>query len=100
MPLVVPGSLHHVELNVSDLARSVAFWAPLLERLGYVEFQRWAKGRSWRLGSTYLVLVQTEPRHRSRSFHRGGTGLNHLAFHVASPADVDRLTEWLEREGA
>jgi catechol 2,3-dioxygenase-like lactoylglutathione lyase family enzyme len=38
--------LHHVEINVSDLARSIEFWGWLQDELGYVEHQRWGNGRS------------------------------------------------------
>ncbi len=89
------GTLHHVEIYVSDLARSDAFWGWLLERWGYVVFQRWDSGVSWRKGATYLVFVQTEERHRERGYHRCATGLNHLAFHAADSAEVDALMEEL-----
>lgn len=39
--------LHHVELYVSDLRRSAAFWSWLLEQSGYGPFQEWENGVSW-----------------------------------------------------
>ena len=84
--------LHHVELYVSDLRETSAFWGWLLEYLGYEPFQEWEGGRSWRSGETYLVFVQVEERFREIPYHRCGVGLNHLAFHAASREDVDRLT--------
>lgn len=56
------GLLHHVEINVSDLNRSIAFWGWFLEELGYTPFQEWENGTSWKLADTYLVFVQTEER--------------------------------------
>ncbi|MFC7640639.1 hypothetical protein ACFQX6_06205 [Streptosporangium lutulentum] len=53
------GTLHHVELWVPDLPRAIASWGWLLGELGYVLFQNWSDGRSWRLGSTYLVFEQS-----------------------------------------
>lgn len=53
------GSLHHVELWVPDLPRAITQWGWLLGHLGYVQFQDWPHGRSWRLGSTYLVIEQS-----------------------------------------
>ncbi|MBU1636116.1 VOC family protein [bacterium] len=91
--------LHHVELYVSDLAKSREFWGWLLGELGYQEYQRWDSGVSWKLGETYLVLVQTEERFLSQPYHRCRTGLNHLAFHAASREQVDELTEKLRRRG-
>ncbi|RMG15260.1 MAG: hypothetical protein D6731_08725 [Planctomycetota bacterium] len=93
------GLLHHLELYVSDLPRSLEFWSWFLLRLGYEPYQEWEGGRSFRLGPTYLVFVQTPPEHLAPPYHRRRTGLNHLAFHAASRAEVDRLTEELRRRG-
>jgi catechol 2,3-dioxygenase-like lactoylglutathione lyase family enzyme len=91
------GLHHHVELYVSDLAKSREFWGWFLGRLGYEEYQRWDKGISWKLGATYIVLVQTEARFQEPPYHRCRTGLNHLAFHAESRKQVDELTEELRR---
>ena len=74
--------LSHVEVNVSDLKRSVKFWEVLLKILGYGKYQKWDKGRSWKLGGTYVVFVQTEKNYLTAPFHRKRVGLNHLAFHA------------------
>ncbi|MFA9430591.1 VOC family protein [Egicoccus sp. AB-alg2] len=89
--------LHHVELYVSDLERSVAFWGWLLLELGYEVFQEWDEGVSFRLEGTYLVFTQA-PR-AERGLDRRGVGLNHLAFHVADTAAVDRLTTAMRERG-
>jgi catechol 2,3-dioxygenase-like lactoylglutathione lyase family enzyme len=83
------GAIHHVEIHVSDLPRSVAFRGWLLERLGYRGYQDWPEGRSWRLGESYIVLVRTRAPYRHVAYRRGGTGLNHIAFHAGSRAEVD-----------
>jgi catechol 2,3-dioxygenase-like lactoylglutathione lyase family enzyme len=97
MPL--PGQLHHVELYVSNLQRSEAFWGWFLESLGYQLFQSWEKGRSWKLGETYIVFVQVEERFTYPSYHRCRVGLNHLAFHAESREQVDDLLEQLKARG-
>lgn len=94
-----PGILHHVELYVSDLERSIAFWGWFLTELGYREHQRWKGGRSWILGPTYIVLVQVEARYREPPYHRCRVGLNHLAFHARSRAAVDALADALRTRG-
>lgn len=94
------GSLHHIEIYVSDLAKSVRFWGWLLEVLGYQEYQAWEKGRSWRLGDTYLVFVQAEDRFLDVPYHRCRVGLNHLAFHVGSRAELDAIVAELRERGA
>lgn len=93
------GGLHHVELYVSDLARSMRFWEPLLKKLGYTEFQKWDMGVSYLHATTYIVLVQTEAEHLDAGYHRKRVGLNHLAFHAASRGHVDELTEWARTNG-
>ncbi|WP_370469431.1 VOC family protein [Egicoccus halophilus] len=89
--------MHHLELYVADLERSVAFWGWLLPELGYEVYQEWDEGISFRLGTAYLVFVQA-PR-PERGADRRGVGLNHLAFRVRDRADVDRLTDAVRARG-
>lgn len=91
--------LHHVEINVSNLKTSRAFYDSLLPKLGYSLFQEWEKGFSYKFGTTYLVFVQTIEKHLSSTYHRGQTGLNHLAFHAKSRQDVDEMTNMLKALG-
>ncbi len=84
------GLLHHAEMYVRDLERTVAFWAPFLGSLGYTPYQEWDEGISWRLGPTYLVFVQAPPG--AAELDRRAVGLNHLAFHAGSREEVDELT--------
>lgn len=91
--------VHHIEINVSSLRKSVDFWGWLLEELGCHAFQKWDLGQSWRLGDTYIVFVQTEEQHQDSGFHRKRTGLNHLAFHAESKEIVDEITERLREKG-
>lgn len=65
----------------------------------YEPYQEWQGGRSWRLGDTYIVFVQVEPRYVHPPYHRRRVGLNHLAFHAASRAQVDELTRLLRERG-
>jgi len=91
--------LHHVELYVADLQRSLAFWTPLLGKLGYHESQRWPEGVSYMHGPTYLCFVQAPAAHLDAGYHRQRVGLNHLAFHGNSRAHVDELAQWLKSSG-
>jgi catechol 2,3-dioxygenase-like lactoylglutathione lyase family enzyme len=84
-------TLHHVELWVPDFGRAATSWGWLLEDLGYTVHQDWPNGRSWRLGPTYLVVEQS-PALTADRHERCRPGLNHLAFHVPSRSDLDRLT--------
>ncbi|WP_182199538.1 VOC family protein [Paraliobacillus salinarum] len=93
------GLLHHIEIYVSDLNRSVEFWGWLLEELGYSTFQKWDSGQSWKLGATYIVFVQTEEKFLDVPYHRCRVGLNHLAFHADSRSHVDGITNRLKDKG-
>ena len=88
--------LHHVEMNVSNLEKSAEFWGWFLRKLGYTPFQRWAKGFSYKNGAAYIVFVQTDERFLDIPYHRGRTGLNHLAFHAESREQVDEITRKLK----
>lgn len=92
------GRLHHLELYVGELERSLGFWGWLLEELGYRPYQEWDDGLSWCHHDVYLSLVQAPDR--SASFDRRRVGLNHVAFHVDTAAEVDRLTGALVARGA
>ncbi|MBN0041681.1 VOC family protein [Cellulosimicrobium cellulans] len=86
--MVTRGGLHHVELWVPDLARAERSWGWLLAELGYAPHQRWERGRSWRLGGTYVVVEQSAAL-VAGEHDRLRPGLNHLAFHGGSRGDVD-----------
>ncbi len=85
-----PGALHHVELWVPDLGRAARSWGWLLGELGYRPLQEWPAGRSWVLGDTYLVVEQS-PAMLPAEHERLRPGLNHLAFHVGTRAELDAL---------
>jgi catechol 2,3-dioxygenase-like lactoylglutathione lyase family enzyme len=84
------GAIHHVELWVPDLQRATLEWGWLLSELGYQPFQSWQTGRSWRLGSTYVVVEQS-PAMAGTDHDRRRPGLNHLAFHAGNPRSVDTI---------
>ncbi len=94
----VPGSLHHVELWVPDLPRAIAQWEWLLGQLGYARFQDWPNGRSWRLGTTYLVVEQS-PALTVGDHDRLRPGLNHLAFHAGDRQLVESLARTGQAHG-
>ncbi|MDV7764897.1 hypothetical protein EI200_09705 [Peribacillus simplex] len=93
------GFLHHIELNVSNLHRTVDFWGWFLEEINYKPFQEWESGKSWRLDDMYIVFVQAETRFLDIPYHRGRVGLNHLAFHATSRQQVDEITRKLRDRG-
>lgn len=92
------GLLHHIEINVSNLPKTVEFWSWLLGELGYKSFQQWDGGQSWRLADTYIVFVQTHEKYAAVKYHRSAVGLNHLAFHAESKEHVESLTKALREK--
>lgn len=91
--------LHHIELYVANLVRSLTFWEPFLTGLGYSESQRWSEGVSYLCGSTYLCFVQAPAKYLDAGYHRKRVGLNHLAFHATSRAHVDQVALWVKSTG-
>jgi alkylated DNA nucleotide flippase Atl1 len=83
------GTLHHVEVWVTDLLAADAEWGWLLAELGYRRSDTWQTGRSWELGATYLVLEAGPDV--AGEHDRIRAGVNHVAFHAGSRTDVDRL---------
>ena len=93
------GIIHHIEIYVSDLERTILFWEWLLtKKFTYEIFQKWDRGISFKLGETYIVFVQTEKKYLSNPYNRRNTGLNHLAFHCSSKEFVDTLTKELKEK--
>jgi len=92
------GSLHHVEIWVPDLERALTSIGWLLETLGYALVQSWDVGRSWQLGSTYLVFEQS-PALTADQHDRCRPGLNHLAFHLQDATATDALAAEATQHG-
>jgi glyoxylase I family protein len=96
------GGVHHVDLVVSSIERSLPFYRELLGPLGWhgigeVEGERgetiwYLSGRETSIG---LREAQTDA-----TVDRYAPGLHHLAFEVASRAVVDERAEWLRSAGA
>jgi RimJ/RimL family protein N-acetyltransferase/catechol 2,3-dioxygenase-like lactoylglutathione lyase family enzyme len=86
-----PAGVHHVELWVADLAVAEKTFGWLFGELGWREYQRWERGVSWRHGDSYVVVEDSTARTGDRH-ERTAPGMNHLALHVATRADVDRIT--------
>jgi RimJ/RimL family protein N-acetyltransferase/catechol 2,3-dioxygenase-like lactoylglutathione lyase family enzyme len=83
--------VHHVELWVADLASAEKTFGWLFRELGWREYQRWDRGVSWRQGDSYVVVEDSTARTGDRH-ERTAPGINHLALHAGTRADVDRIT--------
>lgn len=99
-----PGAVHHVDLTVSDLERSAAFYDRVLAHLGFRRVEgspdpAWS--RRGADGAVFGIALQpARPGSRGQPHDRRTPGLHHLAFHAGSRADVDATHALLARMGA
>ena len=96
--------VHHVDLVVSSIERSLPFYRDLLAPLRYhgiseVEGERgetiyylWGPGTS--IGLRAAMAGRGEP------YERYAVGLHHLAIEAASRGEVDERARWLREVGA
>lgn len=75
---------------MADLASAEASLGWLLGKLGYVLADRWPNGVSYRGAGEYIVL-EAGPDVLPGGHERCRPGLNHLAYHAGSEAEVDAL---------
>lgn len=92
------GRLHHVEIWVEDLEAARASLGWLFQELGYAVSGEWSEGTSYQGAGEYLVL-ESGPHVRASGHDRLRPGLNHVAFHAGSRAEVDALTEAARSRG-
>jgi catechol 2,3-dioxygenase-like lactoylglutathione lyase family enzyme len=87
--------LHHVEINVSNLGGSRAFWSEILSKLGYKLTAYSDEGFTLSNGEdAYLTFVQVKEKYVSHNYNRSGVGLNHLAFRVKGRSLVDSIRQY------
>ena len=96
-------SVHHVDLVVSSIERSLPFYRELLgplvwHRLSEVEGER---GETiWYLEGPACSIGLRQAQTESDEYDRYAVGLHHLAFEAYSRAVVDERAEWLRTNGA
>ncbi|MDO5095738.1 MAG: VOC family protein [Peptostreptococcaceae bacterium] len=91
--------MHHIEIYVSDLNKSKAFYKELFEFLEFEIYQEWEEGFSYIKDGFYIVFVQTKEKYLSNGYNRCNIGLNHLAFKCNSKKKIDELREVLIKKG-
>jgi catechol 2,3-dioxygenase-like lactoylglutathione lyase family enzyme len=94
--------VHHVDLVVSSIERSLPFYRDLLAPLGYFRVSEVEGER----GETIWYLSGPDVSVGLRETQSGGDhdryriGLHHLAFDASSRGVVDERAEWLREQGA
>lgn len=89
--------IDHLDLTVSDRARSVAFYERVLGMLGFTHVAQPEEPAYTVFASPTLAigLREASPAQRHTPFDRHSPGLHHLSFRAASRADVDRFHAFL-----
>jgi glyoxylase I family protein len=92
--------VHHVILNVRELARSRAFYGWLMPRLGYPGVTEHAGGAGWYGESGSFWIKAADARFAGDTFDKDRVGLCEIAFRAGSRAEVDALARALAERGA
>ncbi len=98
------GTINHLRLTVRSIARSKAFYGPVMDDLGYRLVEEsptrlaWA---SWAPHGTlhWLIMSAADPK-KNRDHDRYTPGFHHLAWNLESRAAVDAFHDRLVRAGA
>ena len=96
--------LHHVDLVVSSIERSLPFYTGLLAPLGFhrVSEVEGERGETiWYIGGpgSSVGLREAQSESESGAYDRYSLGLHHLAFEASSRAAVDERADWLRAHG-
>jgi catechol 2,3-dioxygenase-like lactoylglutathione lyase family enzyme len=96
--------VHHVDLVVSSIERSLPFYRDLLSPLGFYRIGEVEGERGetiWYIGGSGSSIGLREAQTQSEQPHdRYRVGLHHLAFEASSRAGVDERAKWLRNQGA
>lgn len=92
--------LSHVEIYVSDYAKTIRFYDKILKPLGWERLACQKSHTTFSDGAMKIVFCPTEEKYLEHGYHRKRIGLNHLAFYAATKESVDTIYETvLKAEG-
>ena len=90
----------HVQLTVTDVERSRAFYAPLLELFEMktlIDTETYFYGIGSRTG---IAISQIDPRHEGDAFDQRRVGLHHLCLRSREREQIDEIFEFVKGLGA
>ncbi len=93
--------VHHVDLVVSSIERSLPFYRELLAPLGYQRISEVEGERGetiWYLSGPDVAIGLRQAQ-SDGPFDRYQVGLHHVAFEAWSRAAVDERADWLDDQG-
>ncbi len=90
----------HLVVSVGDFEKSKAFYAPLMEFLGFGVEAEYETMMGWANGKTLFWIAAADAEGRKHAYRKGDIGFHHYAFRLRSRKDVDALQAFLEEQGA
>lgn len=91
---MLKGQFDHIQINVTNLRKSVKFYESVLGWLGYEKIVDNGDGEDkakaeWYRGGSRLILIQCRKEFLDRKFHRKHVGINHISFWAPTRQLVD-----------
>jgi catechol 2,3-dioxygenase-like lactoylglutathione lyase family enzyme len=99
-PTAGAGRVHHVFLNVTDMARSRPFYEWLMPKLGYATSWSYGGGHGFLSPHGSFWLKTADAGLPTVPFHKDRVGLAEVAFAATSRDEVDALARALTERGA
>ncbi|MAB14506.1 VOC family protein [Parvibaculum sp.] len=99
------GLIHHIDLTVTDVARSAPFYDAVLSFMGYRRWQEDEHGIDWEHAGTpdllpTIGIFNASEEGRAQKHNRYAPGLHHMAWNAESREDVETLYGLLLEIGA
>lgn len=97
--------LAHVNINVTDLEKSEKFYTELLglkvsaRAEGQIVWMNYGEYREDERQLAYHDIALYKVPHKVSPDYRKTAGMNHVAFRLATPEDVDRAAVFLKENG-
>jgi glyoxylase I family protein len=94
--------VHHVDLVVSSIERSLPFYTGLLGPLGYYRVSEVEGERGetiWYIGGPGTGIGLRKAQSEAEPYDRYRVGLHHLAFEADSREQVDNRAAWARMQG-
>jgi catechol 2,3-dioxygenase-like lactoylglutathione lyase family enzyme len=99
-------AIDHLDLVISSLERSLAFYSGLLQPLGYVRRSEIEGERGERVvylgrhgGGGSVSLRERQSDAHATPYDRYAIGIHHMAFAASSRATVDEIAAWASEHG-
>src|SRR5262249_47170143 len=89
--------IDHLVVSVGDFERSKAFYAPLLELIGFgFDAEDQGSMSGWSNVKTLFWIAAADEEGKKHKYRKGDIGFHHYAFRLRSRKDVDALQAYLK----